>query len=76
VVVVLEGAARRVASEGIADGVEVIHAPGAGDEVLAALAAVATEEVVLVSADRGLGDRVRRQGGELVGPRWLFERLV
>ena len=37
VIVVVEGAARRGAAEGTADQVEVVHAPGSGDDVLAAL---------------------------------------
>jgi rRNA-processing protein FCF1 len=75
VVMVLEGAARRGVDEGIADGVEIVHARGEGDETLAAIAAAATEPVTLVSADRGLRDRVRRDGVEVVGPSWLLDRL-
>ncbi len=78
VVVVLEGAARPGVEEGVADGVEVVHAPGEGDDTLADLAAAATaagRPVTLVSADRGLAERVRRVGAEVVGPRWLLERL-
>jgi hypothetical protein len=75
VIVVLEGEARRGAGEGHAAGVEVVHAPQAGDETLVALAARAPSPVVLVSADRALRDRVRAHGGESVGPRWLLGRL-
>ncbi len=78
VVVVLEGAARQGAEEGTAGGVEVVHAPGEGDDTLADLAAAAVaggSAVTLVSADRGLADRVRRAGAEVVGPRWLLDRL-
>src|SRR5688572_9337770 len=71
VVIVLEGAARAGVEEGTADGVEVIHARGDGDDTLAALAAAATEPVVLVSADRALGQRVRAVGADVVGPTWL-----
>jgi hypothetical protein len=35
----------------------------------------ATGPVLLVSADRALGDRCRAAGAEVVGPRWLLERL-
>ena len=76
VVMVVEGAARRGVDEGIADGVEIVHAPGEGDDTLAAIAAAATEPVSLVSADRGLRDRVRRPDVEVVGPRWLLDRLA
>jgi hypothetical protein len=76
VVVVLEGQARRGVAEGVADGVEVVHAAGVGDDTLAALAAPRDDgPVVLVSADRALGARVRDRGGDVVGPRWLLDRL-
>jgi hypothetical protein len=75
VVVVLEGAARKGVEEGTYDGVRIVHAPGSGDDLLAQLAAEATEPVVLVSADRELRDRVRQVGGRSVGPSWLYEQL-
>jgi len=75
VVVVLEGAARLGAEEGAVDGVEVVHARGEGDDTLAALAAAAEGPVVLVSADRALGERCRTAGSTVVGPRWLLARL-
>jgi hypothetical protein len=75
VVVVLEGKARAGAQEGVAEGVEVVHAQGAGDDALAALTAGASEPVLLVSADRGLRTRVERLGAHVVGPNWIWERL-
>jgi hypothetical protein len=83
VVLVLEGEAKKGVEEGLADGVEVVHAPGHGDDTLAALAADAGAragagadvKVTLVSADRSLADRVRRSGGDVVGPSWLLDRL-
>ncbi|MDQ3979206.1 MAG: hypothetical protein M3314_06605 [Actinomycetota bacterium] len=75
IVVVLEGVARQGVKEGVEAGVEVVHAPGHGDDTLLALAAAATEPVVLVSADRELGDRCRAVGSEVVGPNWLLSRL-
>jgi hypothetical protein len=75
VVVVLEGRAKEGAEEGLADGVEVVHAPGHGDDTLVALAANSAEAVVLVSADRELAERVRRSGADVVGPNWLLHRL-
>ena len=75
VTVVLEGKARAGADEGIADGVEVVHASGVGDDTIAALTAAHTD-VVVVTADRGLAERVRAAQGEVVGPNWLLERLV
>ena len=75
VTVVLEGRSRRGADEGDLDGVTVVHAPGEGDDTIAALAEAA-DEVVVVTADRELAGRVRGVGGEVVGPSWLLSRLV
>jgi rRNA-processing protein FCF1 len=72
---VLEGSACQGVEEGVADGVEIVHAPGGGDDTLAALAEAGPESVILVSADRALGERVRRAGGDVVGPNWLLARL-
>ena len=76
IVVVLEGVARQGVEEGVADGVEVVHAHDHGDDALVALAEGASESVVLVSADRELGDRCRAVGSEVVGPNWLLDRLM
>jgi hypothetical protein len=76
VVVVLEGAARRGLEEGIAQGVEVVHAPGGGDDTIAALAAASDEPVVLVTADRELRRRAEDVEAHVVGPRWLLDRLA
>ena len=75
VVIVLEGAARAGADEAEADGIEVVHARGEGDDTIAARALAATEPVVLVSADRGLRRRLDRPTIEAVGPTWLLDRL-
>ena len=75
VTIVLEGRARVGADEADVDGVEVVHAPGEGDDTIAAIAE-ANREVVVVTADRGLAERVRAADGEVVGPRWLLDQLV
>jgi hypothetical protein len=75
VVLVLEGQAKRGVEEGLADGVEVVHAAGSGDDTLATLAATSDQPVVLVSADRELAERARRSGAEVVGPTWLLDQL-
>ena len=78
VVVVLEGAARRGVAEHSRDGLEVRHAPGSGDDAITdfvAGAATDGQAVTVVTADRGLRDRVRAEGAEVVGPRWLLDRL-
>jgi hypothetical protein len=74
VTIVLEGRARAGADEADVDGVEVVHAPGEGDDTIAAIAE-ANREVVVVTADRGLAERVRAANG-VVGPSWLLEQLV
>lgn len=76
VVVVLEGAARRGHAETCDGDVVVVHAPGDGDETLVAVAAAATEPVVVVTADRALADRCRAVGADVVGPGWLLARLT
>ncbi|MEU0765069.1 NTP pyrophosphohydrolase [Streptomyces microflavus] len=67
-VLVVEGAARGVASVA---GVRVDSAPGSGDDLIAALAKAAApeRECVVVTADRGLRQRVEAYGARCVGPR-------
>ncbi|QTA35456.1 NTP pyrophosphohydrolase [Streptomyces sp. CA-256286] len=67
-VLVAEGAARGVASVA---GVRVDSAPGSGDDLIAELAAAAApeRECVVVTADRGLRQRVEAYGARCVGPR-------
>jgi hypothetical protein len=78
VVVVLEGRARDGAEPGEDDGVEVVHAPGAGDDTIVDVvaAAAAVGAVTVVSADRGLAARVRAYGAAVVGPSWLIDRVL
>ena len=75
VIIVLEGQARAGAEEADVDGVEVVHAPGEGDDTIAAIAA-ANRDVVVVTADRELAERVRAANAEVVGPNWLLDQLV
>jgi hypothetical protein len=75
VTVVLEGQARAGADEAVVDGVEVVHAPGEGDDTIAATAE-AHSEVVVVTADRDLAERVRAANAKVVGPSWLLDQLV
>ena len=75
VTVVLEGLARSGVDEAVVDGVEVVHAPGEGDDTIAAIAE-ATRDVTVVTADRGLAARVRANHADVVGPSWLLDRLV
>lgn len=75
VTVVLEGKARAGVGEGDESGVEVVHARGEGDDTIAAVAA-AHRDVTVVTADRGLAERVGATDAEVVGPNWLLDRLV
>jgi hypothetical protein len=75
VTIVLEGQARAGAEEADVDGVEVVHAPGEGDDMIAAITE-ANRDVVVVTADRGLAERVRAANAEVVGPSWLLDQLV
>ena len=75
VTIVLEGRARAGADEVDVDGVEVVHAPGEGDDTIAAIAG-ANRDVVVVTADRELAERVRAADAEVVGPSWLLDQLV
>jgi 8-oxo-dGTP pyrophosphatase MutT (NUDIX family) len=75
VVVVVEGAARPVATDSAAREVEVVAAPGAGDDTIVEVAAGRDGQgpVLVVTADRELRRRVESLGAETVGPRWLTD---
>jgi hypothetical protein len=73
--IVLEGQARAGVDEADIDGVEVVHARGEGDDTIAAIAGT-HHDVIVVTADRGLAERVRAVNGEVVGPNSLLDQLV
>lgn len=80
VVLVLEGAARRGHESGLDGRVRTVHAPASGDDAIvqAVLAQVAVgddRDVTVVTADRGLRERVEAAGATCVGPSWLLDRL-
>jgi predicted RNA-binding protein with PIN domain len=79
VIVVLEGAARAGVEPGIAHDIEVVHAPGSGDDeivrIVAAAAAEKDRPITVVTADRQLRDRVTSLGARVIGPGSLWERL-
>jgi rRNA-processing protein FCF1 len=52
-----------------------VHAPGEGDDTIAAIAE-AHRGVIVVTADRELAERVRAANAEVVGPSWLLDQLV
>lgn len=70
-VAVVEGQARDVEAP---DGVRLVRAAGSGDDALAAVAAELTDgddDVLVVTADRGLRDRLPA-GVRVTGPGWLL----
>jgi hypothetical protein len=74
-VAVLEGAARGATAP---HPVRVVEAHADGDSAIAAETAELTASgrtAWVVTADRGLGERVRSAGGEVRGPGWLLSRL-
>jgi hypothetical protein len=71
VVAVIEGRARAAADP---DGVTVVRAEGSGDDALADLAARPPAPVLVVTADRGLRNRLPA-GTAIAGPGWLLAQL-
>jgi hypothetical protein len=79
VTLVLEGQARAGADEACEDGVEVVHAPGEGDDTIVALAET-HRDVIVVTADwsaaKFVFQKYRSADAEVVGPGWLLNQLV
>ena len=78
VVVVLEGAARNGVPPGREGRVVTVHAPGSGDDAIVEAARTRAEDgwdVAVVTADRGLQDRVEAVHATVVRPSWLLDRL-
>ena len=79
VVLVLEGAARDGLPPSDDHRVQVVHAEGHGDDAIVAQARDQVgrgREVVVVTADRELRERVAALGAACQGPRWLLDRLA
>lgn len=77
VVLVLEGAATRGQPAGASGSILTVHARGVGDDTIVDEVRTRTAaggEVVVVTADRGLRERVVAAGGSCVGPGWLLSR--
>ena len=75
------GRRRRATSgppEGEYDGVRTVHAAASGDDAIVDQVRTATadgHEVVVVTADRALRERVAAAGGSSLGPSWLLDQL-
>jgi hypothetical protein len=74
VVLVVEGAARGVEP---VPGVRVVSAPRSGDDAIVELISASPGDVsiTVVTADRGLRERVGALGAAVEGPRTLRERI-
>lgn len=79
VLVVLEGAARAGAATGSpVPGLRVAHAGRDGDSTIVDEVASLVAEgmaATVVTADRGLRERISALGAQVVGPSWLLDRL-
>ena len=78
VVLVLEGDARPGQPAGEEDAILAVHAPGSGDDAIVEQVRTRSThgaDVVVVTADRVLRERVAAAGGSSVGPSWLLERM-
>jgi hypothetical protein len=79
VVLVLEGEAKRGQPIGLDGSVETAHASGSGDDEVVEQVRTRTadgDDVVVVTADRALRQRVTEVGGASVGPSWLLDRIA
>jgi predicted RNA-binding protein with PIN domain len=77
VVLVLEGDARRGQPVGEDSTIHTVHAPGSGDDAIVEQVRTRRtdgDDVVVVTADRVLRQRVAAAGGSSVGPSWLLTR--
>ena len=73
IVVVLEGEARAASDP---SGLDVVRAAGSGDDAIVAQAQrFAGRPVTVVTADRGLGERVTAVGAATIGPGRLLDLL-
>lgn len=75
IVLVLEGEAKRGQPAGENGAIHTVHAPGSGDDTI--VDQVRTwradgYDVVVVTADRALRERVASAGGSSLGPSWLL----
>lgn len=78
IVLVLEGAAKSGRPAGVTARVETVHAAGSGDDAIvdeARTRSAAGDDVVVVTADRGLRERVEDAGASCIGPSSLLDQL-
>jgi hypothetical protein len=79
VVLVVEGAAKAGVPAGDEGLVRVLHARGSGDDAIVEEAGrqrdLGVRDVIVVTADRALRDRLADVGAQHRGPRWLLDQL-
>lgn len=78
IVLVLEGQAKAGVRPGRDGHLRTVHAPRDGDATIVAEARRAREqgrEVVVVSADRALAQRVEALGCRTLSPSWLLDQI-
>ena len=75
VVLVVEGAARAAAAAADDGPVQLVAAPGSGDDTIAGLAARTPGRRIVVTADRELRQRCTAAGAAVAGPGWLLGLL-
>ena len=76
IVLVLEGAARDGVPAGTDGPVEVVHAPGSGDDEIVAQCAARGPGAFVVTADRALTARVRARDAAVMRPGELLALLA
>jgi predicted RNA-binding protein with PIN domain len=77
VVLVLEGDAKRGKPIDQDGAIHTLHAPGSGDDAIVeqvCTRSTSGDDVVVVTADRVLRERVAAAGGSTVSPSWLLTR--
>jgi hypothetical protein len=78
VVLVLEGEAKGGPPAGKDGVIHTVHAAGSGDDAIVEQVRTRStdgHDVVVVTADRVLRERVEAAGGSSVGPSWLLGRM-
>ncbi|WP_067689108.1 hypothetical protein [Nocardia jejuensis] len=79
ILVVLEGAAKAAVSDGEEfEGIRLVSAERSGDDAIVDVVAAAADgsrHITVVTADRGLRERVEAHRAETVGPRWLLDLI-
>ncbi len=78
VLLVLEGKARAGVPEDRTGAIGVVHAAREGDDTIVEEVRAVIDEgrvATVVTADRGLTERVQRLGAEVHGPTWLLDHI-